>query len=486
MKIEIKVIKRVRACMKKLYNSEEPLKIEWGIAGFILLFLIVLFLHGDTKNLITWSINMLDVTFQGHPLEYYKYSIENPNMAPTQYVSGTLYSLMLWAVWNLPIWIAKQAGGVEVLNNPLVWIWGKLFLALCLGITLKFIYNIVKEMTNDNNRAKWAMFLMTTSVFVYTGIGYGGQNDIVICMFATAAIDCLIKKKYKMFYFLAGMAISVKYFFLIPYVAIILLLEKKIYRIVLKVFVGCGPTLIYWLGTRFCPMINESANQGSPVGVLLREMVGGAFPVVYGNAISLFIAMLLIVYVLAYLTIPKDDEEKNKFLIYYIVAASMSMLLFSTFQYYRVVMLCPFMVILLVMDEKKMRINIILETIVSGCLFGLLLVQAYSVLYASTIIQEDIIKLLFHCEVRVCPGLVMLAWANFSQGMIDLGCQILATIVVVLSIVVLLINYPRIKDNVINIPQLKVERWIYWVRGLMVLIPVLYLIYVAIIQYNLN
>lgn len=56
-------------------------------------------------------------------------------------------------------------------------------------------------------------------------------------------------------------------------------------------------------------MVSESASQGSPISVLLKEMVGGAFPVVYNNSISLFIGMLLIIYILAYLTSPQNDDE---------------------------------------------------------------------------------------------------------------------------------------------------------------------------------
>ena len=74
----------------------------------------------------------------------------------------------------------------------------------------------------------------------------------------------------KWFYFLAGMAISVKYFFFIPYVAIILLLEKRVLRIIYKIVLGIIPTGIYWLVTRACPMVSESASQGSPIFVHIR------------------------------------------------------------------------------------------------------------------------------------------------------------------------------------------------------------------------
>lgn len=477
------MIKKIKNCISNVYKKETPLKIEWIFVGIISLIILMFFLHGDTKNLITWSLNMLDVTFQGRPMDYYKYSIENPNMAPTQYVSGTLYSLMIWAVWNIPIWIAKKIGGVAVLQSPFVWIWGKLFLVACLIVTLAFIYKIVKRMTNNDNTAKWAMFLMASSVFVYMGVFYGGQNDIVICAFAVSAVYCLMNGRMKSFYLLAGMAISVKYFFLIPYIAIILLLEKKIHKIIVKVFWGCLPTLVYYGVTRFCPMVNEAADEGSPISVLLKEMIGESFPVVYTNSMSLFVAALLVVYVLAYLTTPRDEKERDCFIIYYIVAASIAMLIFSTFQYYRVVMLCPFLAILLVIDNVKMRVNVILETIISGALFILLLIQAQLYLFVNWVLQEVLIRDVLHINMREAIKYQSLgSWVSsrISTNMQGIILQIMATIVVVLSIILLALNHPRFHNRITDIPEMKLERWIYWVRGIFVLPPLIYLAYMVL------
>ena len=52
---------------------------------------------------------------------------------------------------------------------------------------------------------------------------------------------------------------------------IILLLEKRVLRIIYKIVLGIIPTGIYWLVTRACPMVSESASQGSPISVLLKE-----------------------------------------------------------------------------------------------------------------------------------------------------------------------------------------------------------------------
>lgn len=474
---EFIVIKKAINWGVKKYNNDKPLMIEWIIVGIISFIILCFFLHGDTENLIKWSLNIFDVTVKGKPLDFYKYSIENPNMAPDKYVSGTLYSLIIWAIWNIPIGIIKTIFGVEVLNNPLVYIWGKLFLVFCLCITMFFVNKIVKKITGDVNRAKWAMFLLASSVFIYIGVYYGGQNDIAICAFATAAVYCLMDGKNKWFYFLAGMAISVKYFFFIPYIAIILLFEKKVLKIIYKIALGVIPTGIYWLITRACPMVSESASQGSPVSVLLKEMVGGAFPVTFNNSISLFLGMLLIIYILAYLTMPQNDDEKYSYVIYYIVATSLAMLLFSTFQYYRVVMVCPFIAILMVIDKEKYRINVIMETIISISLFIILIIQSGAYLFVSSVINKNVVNFIFGIsgvEGYFSLGMDVSRW--ISNDMLTILLQIFATVVVILSIFILVLNNPRAKLEFLDIPSIKIERWIYWLRTFVVVIPVFYVL----------
>ena len=102
------MIKKAINGIKKIYNNDKPLIIEWIMVGIISFIILCFFIHGDTENLIKWTLNMFDVTVKGKPLDFYRYSIENPNMAPNNYVSGTLYSLIIWAIWNIPIGIIKQ------------------------------------------------------------------------------------------------------------------------------------------------------------------------------------------------------------------------------------------------------------------------------------------------------------------------------------------------------------------------------------------
>lgn len=198
---------------------------------------------------------------------------------------------------------------------------------------------------------------------------------------------------------------------------------------------------------------------------------------VYNNSISLFIGMLLIIYILAYLTSPQNDDEKYRYLIYYIVATCLAMLLFSTFQYYRVVMVCPFIAILMVIDKEKYRINVIMETIISISLFLILIIQSGLYLFVSSVVNKNVFKFVFGTsgvEENFSLGMDISCW--ISNDMLTILLQIFATVVVILSIFILVLNNPRAKLGFLNIPSIKTERWIYWLRTLVVVIPVFYVL----------
>ena len=52
--------------------------IEWIMVGIISFIILCFFIHGDTENLIKWTLNMFDVTVKGKPLDFYRYLSKIP------------------------------------------------------------------------------------------------------------------------------------------------------------------------------------------------------------------------------------------------------------------------------------------------------------------------------------------------------------------------------------------------------------------------
>lgn len=470
--------KLIERC-KKIYNKETPLKIEWIVAILIAIIMMLMFCYIDFKSLTVWSTNILDCIAKGDVTDYYSYTALNKYNLQHKYVSGTLYSLILWAIWNIPIWGIQYFAGKSIVKNSILLIWSKLFLVLSLGITLFITYKICKELFKDNKKSLWITFLSATFIYTYIGVFYAGQNDIMICMFAVMGLYYLIKGKNTWFYILSSVAISIKYFYLIPYIPIILLTEKKVWKIILKLGVGVAPISIFKLLVRNFPMyaISETANYSDNI---LKGFLGSGLKVANGVTLSFFILSFIIVCFIAYIIKPKTKEIRNNYIFYFAVAPIVLMFMFSTkYEFYRPILLMPALMILYGFKPQLFRINVILDTVAFGSCFMFSLIHEKYLFNSKYSMNGSLISKVFDVKKM---GIVNLKdpLRDFLGNNINMIETMIATILFATLGIILIINYPKlniIKKEKENDNLEKPERWIIWIRSLMVVPAIAFLLF---------
>ncbi len=462
---------------KNIYNKETPLKTEWIIAILIAIIMMVMFVYLDFKSLTIWSTNILDCIANGDITQFYSYTALNKYNVPHQYVSGTLYSLILWSIWNIPIWGIQYFLGKSIVNNAILLIWSKLFLVLSLGITLFVTYKICKELFKDKKRSLWITFLSATFIYTYIGVFYAGQNDIMICMFATLGLYYLIKEKNIWFYIFSALAISIKYFYLIPYIPLILLTEKKIWRIVLKLGVGVAPIVIFKLLVRNFPMyaISEESNHSNRI---LSGFFGSGIKVANEVTLSFFILTFIIICFIAYITKPKTKQIRNNYLFYFAVAPIILMLMFSTsYEFYRPILLMPTLMILYGFKPQLYRINVILDTIMSGSCFMAIVMHSKKLFSTSASMKNSLLTEMLNIK-QIQPFNLREFFINLFEGKFDVIASFVTTVLFATLGIILIINYPKL--NIMNKEEKEVEkpeRWIIWIRSLMIVPAIAFLLF---------
>ena len=465
-------MKKVIEKCKQLYNKETPLKIEWIIFGIIAFVMLISFYYIDFRSLTIWTTNIWDCIADGDITQYYVYTSFNIYNVPHQFVSGTLYSLIIWAIWNFPIWGIQRYMGKAIVNNAFLLLWSKLFLVLALGITLFFTYKICKELFKDNKKSLWITYLAATFIFTYIGVFYAGQNDILICMLAVLGLYFLIKEKNLWFYIFSALAISVKYFYLIAYIPIILLTEKKIWKIFLKIGVGILPIFIFKLLVGDFPMysISEKSNFSN---ILMNGLLGGGIVAANGANISFFIVTLITSCFMAYIIKPNSKEKRNNYIFYFSVVPFMLMFMFSTYyEFYRPILLMPMLMILYGFKPEIFRINIILDTVLSIVSLLIFPMCDSHMFMAEISMNTTIIAKLM--KVKQVPSVTLYdIYTKLFNENIGLVKNIGITIFFAILAILIVINYPKfnIKKEERDKPE-KTERWIIWVRSLIV-VPVL-------------
>ena len=473
-------MKRALEKCKEIYNKDIPLKIEWIIAVLIGIVMLLLFSYVDFKSLTVWSTNILDCIAKGDITDYYSYTSLNKYGVAHRYISGTLYSLILWGIWNIPIWAIQYFAGKTIVKSAILLIWSKLFLVVSLAITLIITYKICSILFKDKKIAKWITFLSATFVFTYIGVFYAGQNDILICMFAILGLYFLIKEKNIWFYIFSALAISIKYFYLIPYIPLILLVEKNIWKIIFKLGIGVSPIIIFNLLVKKFPMydISKTMNHSDRI---LKGFFGSGIKATNGVTISFFILAFIIICFMAYMSKPKNKELKNNYIIYYAVAPIIAMLMFSTnYEFYRPILLMPVLMILYGFKPELFRINVILDTVMSGTAFLSVVMRSSYIFSTKYSMNGSLLTDLLGIK-QLETFNIRSPIVNLLGNNLNMASSFITTVLFAALGIILVINHPRFKNDKEEKTEIqKPERWIIWGRSVIVVPAIGYLLFKVI------
>ena len=189
---------------------------------------------------------------------------------------------------------------------------------------------------------------------------YVGQTDIVSICFFVIAVYQLVQGNKKGFYLWSALSIGAKPYILLAYVAVVLLMEKNIWKILLSCLGGGIFILLFQSIYGDAPLYAESMQQG-PSAKQLDFILGKVITDSSGWSISLFLVLLIGLYFVIYLHSWKEGEYKE--LMYAITAPFLLFFAFSEFDFYRAIYLMPFLYILFVMHYDKIVFHLLFEII---------------------------------------------------------------------------------------------------------------------------
>lgn len=446
-----------------IYKSEGMLKIEWLILGIISFVSLAIFKYQDTDSLITWSLNLLDVIYEGRVREFYSYSALNLYHISHPHVGCEAVALLPWSLWNIPIWIVRRFFEVNILTNALFVIWAKLFLVFALLVTMRYTYLIGIHLTGGKVKSMLMAALSFSSIHVYIGIYYAGQNDIVVIAFSVMAIYYLMNDSTRKFLLFSAFAIALKSFFLFPYIAVILLHEKKMIKVILKLISGYSIILLSKIIFYNAPEYQTSLSSG-PTENMLYALVEKGISTPYGVA-SFFVIGILIIYYICYAKKIEDKAQLHLFTIYAIAAVYALLFLFGHNVFYRYIYLIPFLPILLLYETSKMKINLIISAIVNFLMVvmticGFSLWDGHKVLFHQQYMHPNVMEKIF-------PGTwsVQKYYENLyfiSDYMPDFLFRVMSAVILFGTIFILVLNFPGIKRIPIPFENEKCSRWIIW------------------------
>lgn len=441
------VLKLKKQTFLNYYFSDKVYIWEWILSSLVFLYITLSYNYVDTKSLTAWSVNFWDVIYEGRFKEFYSYTAQNLHNVVHKYMGSDIISILPMSIWNFPVWIAYRFFGKSVVENSILLAWSKIGLMVFAYATSFFVYKITAKLTDDKSAPKWAALLTFSSTGIMTSIGYSGQNDIFFIFFAVLSVYSVLCNKEWLFILFAAISISIKPFFIFAYIPILLFLNKNIFVILAK-FIG-GLSLMFANKLIFSsfPMYKESMSTGPSISVL-NNLFGIRQQVAQAPA-SIFVIIWCVICLYAYLKVRENNELDKKYIVYFVALTFVAINCFSQTEHYRFAMTAPFLMILVVLSKKYLRLNLMLAFIYQFGYTAILCIQK-ELLFSNTFAVNSVIDKITNIEFSKAN------YANIKGFLFNTEYSVyanslilsLAAVYIVALISLLVINSPKFNRKI--------------------------------------
>lgn len=457
------------------YKSDRVFLAEWLLAIVTGAFVFVSSSTWDLQSLTQWSVNFWHVLFgEGGIRNFYEYTAQNVWGVHHVHMGSELMSVLPWSFWNLPLFFIERFTGNPIVGSATMLAYSKFFLVIVTVITMIFTKKVTVQITGDKNKGTWATFLSASSIYLIISVCYSGQNEIFMICASVIAVYCLFNKKFKWFIFWSALTISIKPFFALAYLAILLLLEKKIYKIFYKLLIGLSGMIVQKLFFNGAPGYAESMNTG-PAKQMLESMFPGNLSTAFGP-VSFFAILLILTYLYAYTrefsfeSLTTDRVRTEKWVIYIICLVYMNYVMFSPFSFYRIDVLVPYLFILIVQNEKMVFYNSLFDFAMQLSLMIKLILRG-SQMFQIRFVNKSLVQRLLGYTVKYQDEGKYMNIDNFlfeKNELYDHIQPLFSGVAVLCGILLLVFNHPEEKYT-LKMNADKRCRVLLWLRTIIIL-----------------
>ncbi len=342
-------------------KTERPFRIEWiALILFAFLFLIS-YTYGDIIITTRHSMRLWDCLFQGRFLDFYHY---NSCVLPQNSVFNTPQSAaydftiyLIFAVWNLPLWILEKLTQIPATDNFFCLIWPKLLLVFAALLSAKSIRRIARLLDLGELAERWAPFVWCSSALVCSSLLMISQYDIFSLFFILLGFEAYLKRNTKEFVLFFAIATSCKYFALLIFLPLILLRWKKVWQILL--FALSSFTLTLFWKALFLLAPSGSLSQPSLMNSLFPRLIVNTQTVGLYSA-SLFYIAVIAVCIFAY---SRNDEHalQGRTALYISAVIMLSFVSLTKIYPYWSILVTPFLILLVFSNRERLKLNLLLE-----------------------------------------------------------------------------------------------------------------------------
>jgi hypothetical protein len=346
----------------QLNTAEKPGLADWLLFGIVALFAFASFMYGDILAVNRRWVELIDALLQGRFFDFYQYSIEKSTSGVPPAYDLLIY--MIFAVWNIPLYIIKNAFNVDIFSSYPCLLYFKSMLAVFSAGCGVVLYKICLAMNIKKDTAKWAVFLFFTSAYSLVPVLVIVQYDIICLFFTLAGFYFYLKNNTKLFLIFFAIATPLKFFPIFIFIPLVLLKEKKILRIV----INCG--LVFSLLAVLRLLFPGHSTAVVEDDIFGRITTSALKIASWAPSLPIFLVIYALVCAYCYFKNMDniDHEDKNKISSYACLFVYLTLSMSFDFHPYWIVFVSPFAVLAIAQNLDKLKLNLLLDT---GGMLGL-------------------------------------------------------------------------------------------------------------------
>lgn len=328
-------------------------KSYWWLAILLAAAFLTMF-YVDLQITSDHALLFLDILFDGEALQFY--AVSRAAYFPPVY--------LIFAVWLLPVWLLCRLG-LTVPHSIGCLLWSKC-LPLLAAIGCLWMFRRILRAIRSEDEEFWS-FLLCSSLLFALPVFATAQYDVIELFFGLLGFYMASREERLSWRTLLvlSLAVSLKLLMLFPIILLVLLKEKRFPRIALDLLclaVVSVVTILPFLGT-----------YSTGAGIFSEEMLGKllavTLPTGVGNA-SVFCLLFLTICLTAYCQkAPEDPAAFFRTVSWFAAAHFFAFFLFVDGAHpFWAVLMSPFVILLLAQNPGRLKLNLLLETLLELCL----------------------------------------------------------------------------------------------------------------------
>ena len=336
--------------------------ILWIITIVIMVVLLLSHTYNDIAITTRQGINFWSILKNGDFFRFYQVNYLVSGNEFYDAPQGCAYNILVYlafAIWNIPLAILMAFTDIDVMNNVFCLAYSKLLLVAAMLLCAYILRRIMNILGVPSQKWNVLGYLFLSSALMISVVFIISQYDVLGLIFQLLGLYAFLTNRKRQFVLWFGIAFCFKYFSLVIFLPLLLLMEKKIYPC-LKSLVGMFlPVLITKL-----PFVLVS---GDAAGALAGEGMTVQFlqnVLAYTtNYMNLFIVLYILILVWCYLRNYDSNEKQLHFDAVWVCFASYAAFfgLCNAYPYWSI-LLAPFAVLAIAISPERFYLNLLLET----------------------------------------------------------------------------------------------------------------------------